>query len=194
MLNKVAEYHQDWLNIANSFLNNKQDAEDLVQDMYIKLHNLNITYEKIRYKDQVNKYYIYQTLRNMALSFLKNKATNYQLNGTEIEDETYCPKDEALDTLIERLHNEIDTWCYYDKNLFLIYMYSGLSFRDISYGCDKEIRKIAHDIELDEKAVKRGTKISVTSIFHSIKKLKEILIERFGEDFEDYINNDFEKI
>ena len=38
------------------------------------------------------------------------------------------------------------------------------------------------------------TKISVTSIFHTIKHCKQRLMDNVGEDYEDYLNGDYERI
>ena len=38
------------------------------------------------------------------------------------------------------------------------------------------------------------TKISLSSIFHTIKTCKERIVSEVGEDYEDYINEDYEKI
>ena len=192
MLELVSEYHKEWIKIATSFLGNKEDAEDLVHDMYLRVYRLK-TFDQIKWNGKVNKYYIYITLRNLALGVLKNRRYNLELTDYEQQDE-YTPADKALDILILNLHKEIDTWNNYDRHLFELYMYSGLSLRDISSGSDKELRIIGNNTELCKASVKRGTKISVSSIFHTIKKCKQKLKEKFGEDFEDYTNRDYERI
>jgi hypothetical protein len=40
----------------------------------------------------------------------------------------------------------------------------------------------------------KETNISVTSIFNSCKSYKELIKSKFGEDFEDYLNGDFDLI
>ena len=35
LLEELAKYHDEWIKIAYAFFNNKEDAEDLVQDFYI---------------------------------------------------------------------------------------------------------------------------------------------------------------
>jgi hypothetical protein len=40
----------------------------------------------------------------------------------------------------------------------------------------------------------KETNISVTSIFNSCKNYKDIIKSKFGEDFEDYLNGDFDLI
>ena len=88
----------------------------------------------------------------------------------------------------------MNTWNYYDKTIFEMYMYSGLSMRSMSYGTSKKARKISNRKFIGDKAVKDGNKISVSSMFNTIKKCRLKLKEELGEDFEDYFNNDFDKI
>jgi predicted DNA-binding protein YlxM (UPF0122 family) len=70
------------------------------------------------------------------------------------------------------IDDEIKDWRDYDKLLFKLYRDSDFSMRDIS----------------------AGTKISLSSIFHSIKGYKAILKEKLQQDYEDYINDDYNQI
>lgn len=67
MLEKLAENHKEWLRIAKGICGNKQDAEDLVQDMYIKIHECNKKYKEI------NKWYIYRIMLNQFLNQVKKQ-------------------------------------------------------------------------------------------------------------------------
>jgi len=194
MLKKVCLYHKDWIRIAYSFLNSKEDAEDLVQDMYIKLDRLNIELYNVKYGDDVNKYYFYTVLRNMAFTFIKKRKDNIDINDLEISNEDIDEGKECFSNLIDLVSNEVETWSYYDRTLFEVYMYSGLSFRDMAYGSTKEAKLISNTKSLGVQSVVDGNGISVSSMFNTIKKCKAKLKEKFGEDFEDYFNNDFDKI
>jgi predicted DNA-binding protein YlxM (UPF0122 family) len=44
------------------------------------------------------------------------------------------------------------------------------------------------------REIAEETDISLTSIFNTLKNCKERLKEAIGEDFEDYLNEDFELI
>ena len=71
-LEKVAEHHEDYLEIVRKF-GEQFLAEDIVQEMYIKLSKY-CTPEKIIRKDgQVNKSYVYFVLRNLFLDYQKEK-------------------------------------------------------------------------------------------------------------------------
>ena len=203
MLNELVKYHKDWLNIAYTYLNNRQDAEDIVQDMYIRIHDYGIELDRVRYKNGVNKYFFYQVIRNMCLLFVRNRYNTVSIDTIPLTPETKDSSEEALQRIFNKIDAYIQTWNAYERDIFEIYMYTGLSLRDISYGTiknqgeRKEIKKakfIDNVRYLHDRAVNEGTAISVMSLFTTIKKCKEILKEKFSEDFEDYFNNDFDFI
>ena len=68
-----------------------------------------------------------------------------------------------------KLAKEINSWHVYDAKLCNTYYLSDMSLRQIS----------------------KGTNISLTSIFNSIKNYKSILRNKFIEDVEDYLNGDY---
>ena len=41
------------------------------------------------------------------------------------------------------------------------------------------------------RQISKGSKISLTSLFNSVKNYKNILKEKFMEDVEDYLNGDY---
>ena len=203
ILVELSKYNEEWLTIAYTFLQNKQDAEDLVQDFYVRLHKYNVELNNIRYKNGINRYFVYQTIRNMALDFLKTKnkvvltGLDFLLTSHNGKYVTYNSVNEYK-TAEQKLYNKIDrimaTWNQYDRVLFECYMYSGLSYRQIAYGTDKSARLISNHKFLGLKAVKRGNNISVSSMFNTIKSCKIKLKEAIGKDFEHYFNNQFDKI
>ena len=73
MLTKIVKYHKDWIKIAISLLRSKEEAEDLIQEMYIRLHNYNIKIDDIKYKQEVNRYFIYTVIRNLALQKIRKR-------------------------------------------------------------------------------------------------------------------------
>jgi DNA-directed RNA polymerase specialized sigma subunit len=92
----------------------------------------------------------------------------YNISNESLESE----KDIALQNIINKMDKELENWHFYEKGIFKIYRDSGLSIRGIA----------------------KETKISSVNIFHTLKKSKNKMREMFGEDFEDYINGDFDLI
>ena len=69
VIDLVADKHDDWIHMARSFGCSEDDANELVQEMYIRIHRYVESPEKIMYNEtEVNTYYIYVTLRNLFLS------------------------------------------------------------------------------------------------------------------------------
>lgn len=95
MLEKLYENHSKWLSIALSICRNKTQAEDYVQDMYLKLHD---------FKGEVRPGYVYQIIRSM---FIDDKRAN---KITVFEPITvYDPEDnssEAFDLVVSNI--EVD--------------------------------------------------------------------------------------
>ena len=183
LLNELYKYHQDWLNICRKYVGD--DADDVVQDMYLKLHNK----DGFEYEDTINKHFVYRVLVNQCLDILRAKKQTISIDEVHLTDETY---DNSIDVLFDKIDEIIEDWDYFDKSVFETYMYSGLSFRDISNGTTKKPKKINKNKEIKEEAAERGSGISVSTLFHSVKKSKKEIRDKLWEDYINYKNNEDE--
>ena len=81
ILHEICKGHSKWVRMAQKF--DYDNAEDLVQEMYIKIHNLNPT--------EVNEVYIYRTIKSIFVDgYKKKKILTVPLNGKEaynVEDD-----------------------------------------------------------------------------------------------------------
>lgn len=81
VLQEICNRHSKWVRMAQKF--DYDNAEDLVQEMYLKIHNLNPT--------EVNEVYIYRTIKSIFIDdYKKKKILTAPLNGKEacnIEDD-----------------------------------------------------------------------------------------------------------
>lgn len=168
----LAKHHKDWVRIVNSF-GEYFLADDIVQETYIKIIRLNHI-DKI-VTDTINKSMMWLVLRSVYIDHIRAKK-NDSVSISECFDLQYAEhnlqKDEAFSLIEEKLQDEMNTWHYYDKMLFNLYRESKLSIREIA----------------------DATKIHYTSIFHTLKKCKKRLQEAVGEDYADYLNEEFELI
>lgn len=188
-LKEVATFHKDWVRVC-TVLVSKRYAEDITQDMYLHLVKRKVI-DKIKYKNSINKYFIYKTLRNLCFDFLRKRKPEVVIELKKEEcEESY----NAMDILYMKIHKEMETWHPYDARLFELYLYSGLSYRDLAHGTDKIPKRISKDKTLSKLAVKRGSGISVSNMFTTIRTCKEKLREKLGEDFEDFHNGEFHLI
>tara|TARA_B110000503_G_C6957546_1_gene333624 strand:- start:204 stop:737 length:534 start_codon:yes stop_codon:yes gene_type:complete len=176
MLEKLAVHHLLWIKMLVNLGCKVEDAQDLVQDMYIRLDRLVKDPSKMMYGDDVNRYYVWTTLRNMYFSKLKKDRSSifYELRDSdesEIDDYDTL-EDDAFRSITDKIDNITSKWSIYDKKLFELYFIKGLSLR----------------------AIAKGSKIGLTSIHTSILNYKQILRENLSEDLIDYFNQDFDKI
>lgn len=177
MLDKLAKHHDLWIKMLINLGCDNNTAKDIVQNMYLRLHKLVKDEDRIMYNDEVNRYFVYTTLRNMYFSYLK-KANTYSIYPLfETEDHTEGLEDlnDILDEnayfrfLIDKIYDMVDSWEVYDRKLFDLYFIRGQSLRQIS----------------------KGSKIGLSSIHNSVLNYKEKLRELLLEDLEDYYNEDY---
>lgn len=67
MLEELSKHNEEWLRIANGICKDSEIAKDLVQDMYITMHETGKEYE------EVNKWYIYRVMFSAFLNSIKKK-------------------------------------------------------------------------------------------------------------------------
>tara|TARA_R110002153_G_scaffold79474_1_gene202842 strand:+ start:1674 stop:2204 length:531 start_codon:yes stop_codon:yes gene_type:complete len=176
MLEKLAKHHDLWLKMLINLGCDIETSKDLVQDMYLKLHRLVKDTGRIMYRGDVNRYYVYTTLRNLYYSHLtqKRKSIFYEMleNDDIARTEYNLEEDNAFSKMMDNVNNIVSKWTVYDRRLFELYFIQGLSLRSIS----------------------KGANIGLNSIHNSIIGYRAILRQHLSEDLIDYFNQDFEKI
>lgn len=171
-LSEVAKNHKEYVKTIERF-GEYFYAEDLVQEMYLRL-NRNKQPEQIIIDGKVNEIYIYLTLKSVFLNFKKakeqiSKNNNLPLFLEHVDNNEYH---EAQQRFSERIQAEINKWHWYDAMLFRLYLDSGKSMRDIS----------------------QGTNISLRSVFDTLKECKQRIKTNCKDDYLDLVNNDLELI
>lgn len=182
----LAKRHKEWIKMANSICNDVNLANDLVQDMYVRLNKYVDDPERITKNGEINPFFVYITLRNLFYDSQKNRKKQFSKDyGDDKEvyllwDVAEIPEErkeansmeEAYFKIFEAIDKEVSTWHWYDQKLFRLYYYTDQSLRDIA----------------------EDTKISLTSIYNSCKNYRQRLEEKLGEDIEDFFNGDYDKI
>ena len=179
MLEVLAKKHDLWVKMVLGMGASIDVAEDIVQSMYLRIDKYVKDKKKIMYKDDdVNRFFVYVTLKNMFLSYKKSKYLFYEIREDEYQTNELLYSDlnqdmeEAFVRFMKKIDEEMSTWHNYDKILSEKYLKSDYSLRDIS----------------------EGAGISLTSIFNSMRNNKKILKEKFSEDWEDFKNGDYNLI
>jgi len=141
-MEKLFEKHNDWLRIVLKFGCRKDVAEDLVQDMYLKIGNyLNNGLDIMYNKKELNYYYIYLTLKTIYFNYSKreSKRVLHDFNEcnvyeNELINEEYTNNFELAENIIE---DELNKLHWYDKKVWEIYQHTNLAElsrqTDISY-------------------------------------------------------------
>lgn len=189
---KVAELHDVWLQIAEG-IGAHDYAQDIVQEAYIKLAKYKCK-DKIIRNNKVSKGYMFFVIRSLYYNYAKAKSkirkvelepkmtkAEYKdghrgaLHGRikfEVTSTDSIEQEKAFGRLCAKMDNELNKLHWYDKRIFEIYRDTPLSIRGMS----------------------KETKISFVNIFHTLKKVKQIMKEKFSEDYEDYLFGDYERI
>ncbi len=134
----IAKKHQTWVDIVSTFGCTPELAEDIVQEMYIKIQ---LTLEKgkldIMYNDEINYYYIFKTLKTLFLD-LKRKSKNIQMYS--IDDPMKIDIIKKFDTqhsdinfeeAYNKVQKELSNMFWYDRKVFEI-INGGESIADFS--------------------------------------------------------------
>ena len=147
----IANKHKEWLEICMSFGCKKELAEDLTQEMYIKImllidkKGLDIMYNE----SEINYYYIFKTLKTLFYDY-KRKGKN--INFVSIDDIQISESD----------INYIEPYLKVEKALKKMYWYDRKVFEVIQGG--ESIAEFS-----------RKSKIQYYSLYNTYKKVKNKL-------------------
>lgn len=178
MLEALSLKHKTWVGMAISLGCPSYLADDIVQDVYLRLHKYRKTAEPkiIKENGEINSFYMFGAIRNTFITIIKkeNKYTSHNSlkrdeNDKNIVRETELQADEEVDLefeeryqeLMNGINKEVDSWGPYNSKLFNLYFKTDLSMRKIA----------------------GGTGIGLTHIFGSITKYRSEIQEKFIEDF-----------
>jgi DNA-directed RNA polymerase specialized sigma24 family protein len=115
-IEKLYKKHKTWIKIVKSFGCNNAMAEDLVQEMYIKIiikirAGLDIKYNKT----EINYYYIFRTLNSLFID-LTRKKKNIHIEG--LENVKNMQDDPDYLGTYEQIQKALDKMYWYDKRIF----------------------------------------------------------------------------
>ena len=149
--------HHSWLSaVAYNFTGNKSEAEELTQDLYLKLMEFK-NIEKIMYGTDVNLFYLYKMIRSIFVNKTNKKINSEPIDEDMFEmpdDEYDVDKDTQQENILQRVQevmNQDVEW--FDSKLLQIYIDDNHSIRSLS----------------------EQTKISMSTIWSSLSKTKKFI-------------------
>lgn len=173
LLQKLADKYDDWFNMAHSFKISKDQARELVQEMFVRIFDYVKDPQKIMYNEtEVNTFYIYITLRNLYYANIHTSGKKNPIvhSTDEITDDNFkgmyedsldnIQEKEEEEALFERVENLVEDWYWYDRGIFNLHYHRGMSMRQIA----------------------KETKISLSSIFNTLKNAKEVIRKEIPRD------------
>ena len=154
-LEKIAEKHDDWHRIVLSFGCKESIAEDIVQEMYIRIHTYITKGVDISYDDDVNHMYIYRTLRSLYIELHRKEKNIIKTNIDNLAE--YIDENESLSkgdvcNAMQQMDSLLDKTFWYDRTVFEI-ISSGTSIAELS----------------------RKTNITYYSLYFTHKRVKQLI-------------------
>jgi len=149
----IFKKHNDWVDIVQTFGCNKETAEDLVQEMYIKIqlkinNGLDISFGD----EDINHIYVFKTLRTLFLD-LKRKEKNIYFESDEVLDDVESDFSiDNFDEVYDQVKGELKKMYWYDRKIFDL-IDNGKSIAELS----------------------RDTNISYYSLYNTYRKVIEKL-------------------
>jgi DNA-directed RNA polymerase specialized sigma24 family protein len=135
MLEQLALNHSTWLKMAYSICHNKDLSNDLVQDMYLKLHEAN--------KD-INAGYVYFTIKSIYLNHItRNREDCFSEFNFNYNDEMYdFQKDEEIQSNIDLINEHLNNVSLARKLI-------------VKHSIEDGLRKFARDSQINKSTVQK---------------------------------------
>tara|TARA_R100001463_G_scaffold3647_4_gene14598 strand:- start:4889 stop:5422 length:534 start_codon:yes stop_codon:yes gene_type:complete len=166
VIQDIAKYHVEWVRFVykNSLnLNQKRNAEDYVQDAYIKILKYS-SFDPVKFYQsdgKINKKYFFRTLKSILIDDNKKKAIrtvslNEKLNIPDITEIK-----QNLEVVFNKIEKTINNMYWYDKKMLNLYVYHIPSIRKIS----------------------TATTISSKSVFKTLKRCKLTIKKEVAKEY-----------
>lgn len=165
ILELLAVKHKTWVEITMTFGLDKMTAEDIVQNMYLKIHawsEKNEGKNSILYaKDDVNYYFVFKTLRSLFYDYTRkaNRSVKYVEEVSEAV-EGYLSEDYIYDIIDankydDMIKNTLDNLHWYDHKVFNLVYKEKISMLQLSEMTGISYYSIYRTIQKVKKTIKK---------------------------------------
>ena len=158
------------LNIESRYTNKGRYHEDITHDLYIKIQNEidKIEEDPTEVKKFLDRYWdghslsIYKVVKNMFVDIIRRENKGVKLEKMSNSQLEYivneCKDDDFDNTIQQDMDKYVDTFYWFDKNLFNLYRYEFKSHKGL----------------MSEK-----TKLSLSTIYRTVKRCKVKINRKF---------------
>lgn len=152
LLNRIVCFDSFFREKAFQICGNKFEADDLVQEMYLKLHN----YNQIKLEEMIDR----GVAKFVAVRILKQLKIDNHRKAKKVEDDyTFIHHSEEYQELNLEITELLNELYWFDRDLFKFYVEDDYSIRSLS----------------------KETGISTNKIYQTINKVKEQIKEKCKE-------------
>jgi DNA-directed RNA polymerase specialized sigma24 family protein len=154
-LEKLYEKHRAWCEIVESFGCNPETAEDIVQEMYIKIARLLDKGTDISYGNDLNYFYIFRTLTSLFIDLKRKEAKTLFINIDDMQNDLEGDGNIDYDSQYDKIKDALNELHWYNKKVYEL-VESGKSIAELS----------------------RDTNISYYSLYNTYKIVKQHLKDK----------------
>lgn len=133
VLEIISDRHKEWVYLVKCFGCDIHTAEDIVQDMYIKMHKVISSGVNIMYNEtEINSYYVLKTLKSIFIDYKRrNKITLVDYKNEDIFQNVEANEQVNFDAVYETIQDELESMYWFDKKVFDL-INSGERISDLS--------------------------------------------------------------
>lgn len=147
MLEKLALKDSQWRNIAYSICKDRMLADDLTQEMYLRLMHID---------KEINDFYVILTIKNLYIDHLKQQSKTIPLDKLDFSFETKI-NDFSLTDRERDILNDFNNLKFYEREI-------------IELAAEKSLRKIAKEYNLHYAFVFRTKRDAINKITNGKNK------------------------
>ena len=155
ILEKLFKKHKTWCKIVESFGCNSETAEDIVQEMYLKIAKIVEKGTDISFGDDVNHFYIFRTLTSIFLDYKRKESKTGIIGLDELEMQFEDSEDVEYEKKYQKILEGLAELYWYDRKIYEI-IEGGESISELS----------------------RKTNISYYSLYNTYRKVKKYLKDK----------------
>lgn len=177
-IEEIAKRHNEWLKMAYYLGATSDNADDIVQDFYIKIIEINETDGNLKRitgeNGKLHTMYVFKIIQSNVINGIRAKKKDIFEENYNDENEVGYIEIEQTDSyseLMRAIKDVIDSMREYDQMLLELYFVYGFSYREIE----------------------RRTSIPTRSIFNIVKTAKEIIKEKTKELYEQHSKEEAER-
>lgn len=153
MLDKLAEKHTKWLSIAYKLCKCKEASNDIVQDMYIKMYELN---------KEVDDGYIYFVLRSIFIES-KRKQKEFTIDNEQLFINVIQCEAENKELILNLLNQSVDNLEPHEKTI-------------IHFSCNMGLREFCRESGISINLVIKVKRKLKKILWQKAKKYEELEI------------------